>query len=533
MITLRPYQHEAIEKTKAYIDSGQKQGVIVAATGTGKSIMIASVSKTFSDKRILILAHRKKLLAQIGEKITENISLYSAGMGKKCLKNRIVCAGIQSLYSVHLSGELPKFDICLIDECHMVNTLGKSGQYYSLLSALIDEGCALVGLTATPFRNGEKSIIDGEIFSDLIYDAGSSASINRFIKKGYLSPLISPPIGNILKNEKIKKIAKDYSMADATRVLSPLTYDAIKNNIAHIEKRKKVLVFCASIEHADKTGLIFNELNYPAIVIHSKIENVDEKINTFATADKIKILINVDLLTTGFDLPIIDTLFFLRPTLSPTLWVQMLGRGMRIAENKKDCLVIDPVGNINHFKGFFKCINEALKENKTAFSDVGSTLETENDSDKICERYCPHCQAVSYQFVCEYCGKEKVKIITEAEKLKTESPIKKVTWATYKTLRSKKGEPMILVNFSYKDDRKTKWASLFLMPEHKSQWVRQKCYSYLKKSAPSLTTKVENKTLKINDIVAIITNKFIKRPLYITVKKSSKYTNVDKIYWEM
>lgn len=349
MIKLRDYQNQTLISLFDYLNSKQGNPCVVSCTGSGKSVIIAAFCKAvldaWKDSRILILTHQKELIEQDARALKNiwedaEIGLYSASIGQKCLDMPITYASIQSIYKL----QSPNFDIVLVDECHLINNEDK-GIYRKFLERVHKR---VIGFTATPFRLGQGMIIEeGSIFTDLI----ECTSIGQLQREGYLAKLTSK--GTLTKYDlsNVPVRGGDYvesALQDRLDVYS--TNEAVCDEIiksARAFSRKHWLIFCAGIEHATHIADILKSNGIKAASVTSKMSKDErEEILYRFTQGEIEALTNAKILTTGFDYPEIDLIAMLQPTLSPGLYIQEAGRGLRKKKDGGDCLLLDFAGNV-------------------------------------------------------------------------------------------------------------------------------------------------------------------------------------------
>lgn len=351
---LRDYQQRAIVMLYGWLARNAGNPCIVAPTGSGKSWIIAAlcedVLRQWPDSRILILSHVKELLSQDADKIVQAwpdapVGLYSAGLNRRDV-DRITVAGIQSIW--RRPEECGKIDLAIVDEAHLINH-SDSGMYRSLLKSLKEQNplMRIVGLTATPYRLGHGLITEGEnrIFDGLI----EPVTIAELVARGFLAPLRSKLPAKTLDVEGVHKRGGEYVESELQLAVDTDANNAeiIKETLARAGDRKAWLFFCTGVEHAFHMRDELRRAGIPtaAVVGDTPAAERSEILKNFKTG-RLKALTNVDVLTTGFDYPGIDLLAMCRPTLSPGLYVQMAGRGMRVAEGKADCMVLDFAGNV-------------------------------------------------------------------------------------------------------------------------------------------------------------------------------------------
>ena len=356
MITqLRDYQRRAIEDAYAWLNGHEGDLCIVAPTGSGKSWVVAGLCEDLlnghEDRRIIVLSHVKELLVQDAEKIVAAwpdapLGIYSAGLGQKNV-NAITVAGIQSIWKK--AGEAGHVGLVIIDEAHLINNQD-AGMYRTFIKGLreINPHLRVIGLTATPYRLGQGMVTEGKdsLFSGLI----ESVSIEELVARGYLATLRS-------KFTDVRQDVGGVARRGGEFVESELqarvdTGDAnagiVAETIRRAEGRQSWLFFCTGVEHARHMR---DELRHQGVTAEAVTGDMPKEQRAWVLenfkAGRIKALTNMNVLTTGFDHPDIDLIVMARPTLSPGLYLQMAGRGMRVKSGEyKDCLVLDFAGNI-------------------------------------------------------------------------------------------------------------------------------------------------------------------------------------------
>ncbi len=370
MNQLRYYQRAAIDSVSDHLQNKGTNPCIVIPTGGGKSPVIARLAGDLvrEGNRVLIIAHRKELLGQTADKLSKwesdiKFSIYSAGLKKKDLSGNIVVAGIQSIFKegVKLSS-FGNIDFVIIDECHLIPASEErsKGMFRSLLDELYkcNPDLTVIGFTATPYRMGSGMICGKKnILNEICYDI----SINELISKGYLTPLISKQDKFSIDFSKVKISKGEFDLDESSKIMSEKSNisRAVDEILLYGQNRRKCLIFCISINHAQRVEQVLKSRTNEGIGLVTGNMNINDRdhiINRFIGSyepnlfgeyeEDIKYLLNVEILTTGFDFPEIDFLVLLRPTMSPGLYYQMVGRGFRIAKNKKDCLILDYGGNI-------------------------------------------------------------------------------------------------------------------------------------------------------------------------------------------
>jgi DNA repair protein RadD len=348
MYQLRPYQEKAVESFfHAARAESQVKTLIVAPTGAGKSLIIAEITKRAiekSPKNILILAHRKELIAQNYEKLKAldvDCSIYSAGLKQKQISS-ITVAGIQSIFrKSHL---LPFISLVIIDEAHLLSPEGE-GMYRTLLKSLVAKNpqLKLLGLTATPYRMRTGMLTDDNgLFNSICYNI----DLKSLISDNYLCNVISKGSIEAIETKNLLIRAKEFALEDAAEKFN---LEKLIKVIAEIKRfaydRKSIIVFCSSVESAETFCELLKKFGERAECVTGESLFRDQILENFKN-QKIRILVNVDVLTTGFDAPCADCIVLLRPTMSAGLYTQMIGRVMRTYPGKENALVLDFAENI-------------------------------------------------------------------------------------------------------------------------------------------------------------------------------------------
>lgn len=407
---IRPYQDEAINSIFQYFMCNSGNPVVAMPTGTGKSIVIAEFCRRvllhYPSQRILVATHVKELIEQNHQKMlqiwpTAPASIFSASVGRREV-GKITFAGIQTVAKqAALFGHV---DLMLVDECHLVGD-GPNTQYLKFISDLrkINPALKVIGFTATAYRLGMGMVTDGKIFTDICFDLTSRAAFNRLIAQGYLSPLVCRKTDEVLDVENVAKQGGEFvqSALQAAVDKAPITAAALKETVRLGKDRRHWLVFAAGVTHADHIAEMLNQMGVSSKIVTGNMSKQDreEALEGFK-AGKYRAVVNNNILTTGFDFPSIDMIAMLRPTSSPGLWVQMLGRGLRIAPNKTNCLVLDFARNTARLGP----INDPVIPRKK-----GNGVS----AGKAPVRLCPACSSYNHASasVCESCGEIFVKAI--------------------------------------------------------------------------------------------------------------------------
>ncbi len=347
---LRTYQLKAIQSTFDYLaENPGKNPCLVLPTGSGKSVCIAAFIKAalewWPGIKIMILTHQKELIEQDARALHRtapdlSIGLYSSSIRCKDLSQPVTFASIQSIYKI----SVPDVRFILIDEAHLINNEDQ-GMYRRFLG---HSRARVIGLTATPYRMGQGYLTDGDgIFDDLI----QPVSILELQGLGYLAKLRSKGTFTKLDVSNVRLRGGEFIDSDLQKELDTFTTnESVAEEIirsAAYYRREHILIFCSGVEHARHISEILSEKGMKAAYIAGNMSMEDrEEILYCFTHGHTTALCNANLLTTGFDYPDIDMIAMLRPTMSPGLYLQMAGRGLRLKSNGGDCLILDFAGNV-------------------------------------------------------------------------------------------------------------------------------------------------------------------------------------------
>ena len=358
MYKLRPYQQEAVDSTLNYFRKKRSPAVIVLPTGAGKSLVIAELAK-IAKGRVLVLAHVKELVGQNHLKYESyglQAGIYSAGLNQKDSEQKVIFGSIQSVAKAN-DAFFSDFTLLVIDECHRVG-LEPDSQYAKVIKQLKlnNKRICILGLTATPYRLGLGWIYNyalrGEIktqelrfFKHCIYDL----PLEYMIRNQYLTPpvKVNIPVTSYDFSE-LTEGGNSFTMAQLEEVLNQqrrLTPLIIKNiiDITDSYKRQGVMIFSSTVKHAREVMESLPQGQARLVLGTTEVCERDQIVDDFKKK-AFKYLVNVSVLTTGFDAAHVDVIAILRPTESISLYQQIIGRGLRLDTDKKDCLVLDYTG---------------------------------------------------------------------------------------------------------------------------------------------------------------------------------------------
>ncbi|MCQ8868090.1 DEAD/DEAH box helicase [Vibrio splendidus] len=358
MYTLRPYQADSVKSVIHYFRKHQTPAVLVLPTGAGKSLVIAELAR-LAKGRVLVLAHVKELVEQNHEKYEGyglKGSIFSAGLGRKETDQQVVFASVQSVVR-NLDSFSNQFSLLVIDECHRVPD-EKTSSYQKVITHLRENnsGIKVLGLTATPYRlgmgwlyqyhtRGQVRSEEPRFFRDCIFEL----PIRYLLDEGFLTParMIDAPVLSYDFSQLKPASTGRYKEAELDMVIeqSKRATPQIVDQIIELAKNKLgIMVFAATVRHAQEILGLLPEGESSIVIGDTPTLERDQIISDFKER-KIKFLVNVSVLTTGFDAPHVDLIAILRPTESISLYQQIVGRGLRLSPGKKECLVLDYAGN--------------------------------------------------------------------------------------------------------------------------------------------------------------------------------------------
>ena len=332
---LRPYQQQARDRIHAEWDAGHTRTLLVLPTGTGKTIVFASVAadQVRAGDRVLILAHRGELLEQAADKLQRSTGLVSAveKAESTCLDSwfRVVVGSVQTLQRTARLERFPQdyFGTIIIDEAHHAITDG----YRRILDYF--SGAKVLGVTATPDRGDMRNL--GEVFDSLAFEY----KLTDAIKEGYLCKIMAQTIPLQLDITSVAMSGGDYAVGDLGTALDPYL-EQIAAEMARRCKSRKTVVFLPLIKTSQKFRDLLNTHGFRAAEVNGQSDDRRQVLADF-DAGKYNVLCNSMLLTEGWDCPSVDCVVVLRPTKVRSLYSQMVGRGTRLSPGKTDLLLLD------------------------------------------------------------------------------------------------------------------------------------------------------------------------------------------------
>jgi DNA repair protein RadD len=517
MLTLRPYQQAAIDAIYGYFAEHAGHPLVVIPTAGGKSLVMAAfiegVLRAWPDQRILVVTHVRELIAQnhaelIGLWRDAPAGIYSAGLGRRDLGARILFAGIQSIH--RRAYDVQQCDLVLIDEAHLIPAASDT-MYRRFLETLtrINPALKVIGFTATPYRLDSGMLHEGRgaLFTDIAYEV----SVRELIDNGYLCPLVSKAAATRLDVTGVGTRGGEFipSQLQEAVDLPEITEAAIDEVVALGRDRRSWLAFCAGVKHATHVAEAIRARGFSAATIFGDTPRAErDRIIAAFKRGEIRALASMGVLTTGFNAPGVDLIAMLRPTKSTGLYVQMAGRGTRLAPGKENCLVLDFAGNVARHGPI-----DAVKPKKPGTGDGEAPV-------KIC-RDCQSILATAVR-VCPDCGHgfpmPEIAIETKASTLEILSSGKpqwlEVTGIRYSRHEKPGGRPSLRVDYHCGLVRHSEWVCL----EH-TGYAREKAIAWWRRRAPGRPVPAS-----VNEALGQVRD--LAEPDGIAVRPSGRFTEI-------
>lgn len=518
----RHYQSTAIDKTLEWFADGKEKPLIVLPTGTGKSLVQAGLIQTILSEyptvRIICATHSKELVFQNYNEIMSiwpdcPAGIYSAGLKRREHSKQIVFCGIQSVYNKAI--KLGHTDIIIVDECHTMSRKSESrwGEFFATMKA-INPNVQIIGLTATPYRLDSGNLVP-HTFDGIAYEYSVIDAINE----GFLCEVISAPVETHLKAQGVHKRGGEFIAGELERAVDhdPLTRACVAEIIKFGADRRSWLVFAAGNTHAAHITdiLIENGINAKQVT-ESTPQAERDQIVADHKSGALKCLVNNMIFTTGYNNPMLDLIACMRPTQSEGLWVQIVGRAMRLYPDKKNALLLDfgrnldRHGPIDKIRG--KNIDESSGDGEAPLKQCPSCFEPVHAA----VRCCPEC---GYEF-----PPNELDITVRASTAAVLStqivPIEyKVLSVTYKRNIGKEGKPdSMMVTYNTLSGQIREWV-FFNHPEgsvpkiNADKWLRQR--------GLSICNSVDEWLDRFQ--------KYSKQPAIVEAIKDGKYYKIKKV----
>lgn len=384
---LRDYQVSAIQGVADQFRSGKKRVLLVSPTGSGKTVMFAHLTKlaTVKGSTTYIIVHRAELVQQVSEKLTQfgvPHGFISRGFTPDPTQ-KVQVAMVQTLVRRIDRFAAPDFIIC--DEAHH----GAAGSWKKVLSAY--SSAHVLGVTATPER------LDGKGLADMFEALVRGPEVIDLIERGFLAkPRYYAPTA--FSDEGIKRLGGDYQKQDLERAVmkSTITGSAVEH-YTKICPFKPAVVFCVTVEHSKQVAAQFCSAGYKFEVIDGTLSVLERKeLVRKLGSGEIHGLTSCEIISEGFDLPIVTAAILLRPTQSLSLYLQQVGRVLRPSPGKDNAIVLDHVGNLHR---------HGVAESYRDWSLEGAVWRKKRERANVPTRQCPKCYCVhTVQPQCPECN---------------------------------------------------------------------------------------------------------------------------------
>jgi len=356
-VILRDYQSRSVADLFAWWTKHQDNAdipLLVLPTGSGKSVICAEIVRQMWEQwpeyrpRTVVLVPSKELAEQNAGKLQgllpDNIHVgyVSASLGKKQHHADVIVATIGSIHkSAHLLGDIK---VVIIDEAHLVSPKASDAGMYRTFLAKLGEICQFrtVGMTATPFRGNQVWLTDGD--EPLFSGIASNVTMRELLDQDFLAPLVPPEVKMTTRIDasQVGISNGDYKVGELSAVVDTYLLQVAREAVYMASQRTKWIAFTPSVANAESLADKLCELGIGSAVVCGETPAPEraDLIRQFK-AGQIHCLVTVLALSVGFDVPDVDCIIWCRPTRSPVLYVQGMGRGTRIADGKTDCLVLD------------------------------------------------------------------------------------------------------------------------------------------------------------------------------------------------
>lgn len=391
-MNLRAYQQAAIDAVYDHLRHRDDNPCVVIPTGGGKTPVIATICRDAVRQwsgRVMILAHVRELLEQSADKLRAicpdvPFGVFSAGLGRKDYQQPVIIGGIQSVYK--RAHEFDPFDLIIIDEAHMIPPDG-DGMYRTFLDTAraVNPHVRVIGLTATPYRmkSGEICSPDG-ILNHVCYDIG----VAQLVLDGYLCRVTTRAGRTTFDLSNVHISGGEFAAEEVEAAMDRggLLWHAMVEVNTLTRERAGVLIFAPGVATAKRVATIMREeFGAECGIITGETPDAERRVTLERfRRQELRYLVNVNVLTTGFDATHIDAIVMLRATMSPGLYYQMVGRGFRVHPGKDHCLVLDFAGNVMRH-GPVDEINTRVKRRAKSAGNPPSEAPAKT---------CPECQSV-------------------------------------------------------------------------------------------------------------------------------------------
>lgn len=395
MFTLRPYQQQVIFDTYNCIRRGEKKVLIFAPTGAGKTVIVTKIvaDAVGRGKKVLFVVHREILISQTHNKF-RTLDLQCGFIKAGLPENRnaqIQIASVQTLPKRE-NWQHFNFDVVVFDECHLV---AFSKICRQMMEKILPNAIYL-GLTATPWRLSKQESL-GNVYSSLV----CAPMPKTLIESGFLVKPSYYGLNFRIELNEVDLVNGDYNLNQlSVRCNRPELVAQICQSWCQLADKRPTIIFAIKVDHAENIARAFSDRGISSAVVsaHTPISTRNELYRKLACG-KLMVLCSCNALSEGFDVPQVSCVVLARPTKSKALYFQQVGRGLRLYDNKDDCLVLDQSGNVLEH-GFVEDLQEIKLE-----IESGEPRKKGKAPLKICPLDFGGCGAIvaSVVLVCPHC----------------------------------------------------------------------------------------------------------------------------------
>jgi DNA repair protein RadD len=480
------------------------------ATGTGKSLVIADLASD-AEHRVLILTHSQELVKQNAETYFKYTGaqpgIVCSGLNRSDLRDEVIFGTIQSVINPALRGELIRPTLIIVDEAHRINhKTGEPGMYGRLFERY--PAAPRIAMTATPWRM-DNGLIYGKEDMCWFDECCYKYSVAEGVRDGWLAPLVGVETETQLDLQDVQ-VGDDFNNVEVSRrETDTWLRSCAATLLAVASKRKHIAVYTPTIVSAMRASAAIHQVTGWTTDILTGETKPNERLATLSKfkSGETRVLVSVDTLTTGFDFPALDCIACLRPTISSSLWVQILGRGTRTAEDKKNCLVLDFVGNLQRLGGV-DMLSTYVRESK---GEASEPIEAVPAPPREPRKLLPG--LTSLIPLDPQTGTQAVEGATLTVQ------VHKVSGVVIPTRRGRS----LLVQYTCTTPENARIdATRFLDTEKATHETRM--FFAARNLAITLPTEPQRVTWQLKGAAA---------PQFVTVRKSGKYWNVVEEHWEM
>ena len=445
---LRDYQQDCLDSIFKEIKK-KNDALVVASTGAGKTAVFVKLVEKCSqmmsaagrDFKAMVLVQKIDLVTQTRDRFNSfakelDVGLYCGSLNEDETDSEVIIASIDSIKKEDIL-----VNLLVVDEAHQFYSRKSYAVFVEKLRK-INPKLKIVGFTATPY--GKTGFIYGNE-GDAIEKPCFTIGMKELVDRGYLLPVVFKGSEESFNTEGLKISGGDFLQKDIIALSDGIekTKLQITNALKHLEGRKKIVWCCTCIDHAKSVEKILREFGEKALSVHSRlpVKRQFQFVDAFENGD-FRHLTSVTKLSEGTDIPAIDAIVCLRPTRSPKLYVQMVGRGLRTYGDLKDCLFLD-------FGGVVEALghpsNPYVKEKNTRKKKVNAII-------------CPSCRELNFAPVktCS-CGYEFLKDEREIDRLqnlglvpydpKNKRKLSVLKWSIHWHFKAKSGRAMVLISY--------------------------------------------------------------------------------------